>query len=125
MSLDSAALLGREQWLELARRSIALADTRLFIGGEYRSSHSGQRFQSINPASGEILADVHAGNQQDIDNAVRAARSAFRGGAWSQRAPRERMAVMQRWADLIDTHAERLCVLETLDMGKPISDVVL
>lgn len=124
MSLDSAALLGREQWLELAKRSIALADTRLFIGGEYRNSHSGQRFQSINPASGEILTDVHAGNQQDIDNAVHAARGAFQGGTWSRRAPRERMAIMQRWADLIDTHAERLCVLETLDMGKPISDVV-
>ena len=124
MSLESAALLGHKQWLEIAGRAIAMADTRLFIDGDYRNSDSGQRFQSINPASGEILAHVHAGSQGDIDIAVHAARNAFRGGAWSQRAPRERMAIMQRWADLIDAHCERLCVLETLDMGKPISDVV-
>lgn len=124
MSLDSAALLDHEQWLLLAERSIANTDTRLFIGGDYCNNHSGQRFQTLNPASGAILADVHAGSQEDIDCAVRAARSAFRGGAWSKSAPRARMTIMQRWADLIDANADRLCVLETLDMGKPIRDVV-
>ncbi|MBK6286363.1 MAG: aldehyde dehydrogenase [Gammaproteobacteria bacterium] len=124
MSLDSASLLDHEQWRLLAERSIANTDTRLFIGGDYCNSHSGLRFQSVNPASGEILADVHAGSQEDIERAVRAARSAFRGGTWSKSAPRARMAIMQRWADLIDANADRLCVLETLDMGKPIGDVV-
>jgi gamma-glutamyl-gamma-aminobutyraldehyde dehydrogenase len=84
----------------------------------------GGRFITSNPADGETLAEMSAGTTEDIDRAVSAARKAFRSGVWSRMAPRDRMDVMYRFADLVDEHAESLAVLETLDMGKPIGDVI-
>jgi gamma-glutamyl-gamma-aminobutyraldehyde dehydrogenase len=67
---------------------------------------------------------MSAGTEQDIDRAVAAARRAFKDGSWSRLAPRQRMEILYRFAMLVDQHAESLAVLETLDMGKPIADVV-
>ena len=65
-----------------------------------------------------------AGTAEDIDRAVAAGRRAFREGVWSRMAPRARMEVMYRFAALIEREAETLAVLETLDMGKPITDML-
>jgi len=124
MSLETIATLDHEGWRSQAEQAIRQAEPRLFIGGEFAEARSGRRFQSVNPANGEILAEVHAGGPEDVDAAVAAARQAFRAGSWSRLAPRERAGIMQRWADLIEAEAARLSVLETLDMGKPIADVV-
>jgi gamma-glutamyl-gamma-aminobutyraldehyde dehydrogenase len=113
-----------DQWREAAARELAAVETRLFIGGEYRDSGSGGRFDSINPANREVIASVVSADEKDVDLAVAAARKAFRSGSWSRMAPRERMAVMYRFAELIEQDTERLAVLDTLDMGKPISDMV-
>jgi gamma-glutamyl-gamma-aminobutyraldehyde dehydrogenase len=59
-----------------------------------------------------------------VDAAVAVARRTFRSGCWSRMAPRQRMEVMYQWCALIDAHAEELALLETLDMGKPITDVI-
>jgi len=99
-------------------------ETRLFIDGEYVVALEGGRFISTDPSNGAELAEMAAGTGADIDRAVAAAKSAFRSGVWSRMAPRQRMEILYRFADLIDEHAEALAVLETLDMGKPISDVV-
>jgi gamma-glutamyl-gamma-aminobutyraldehyde dehydrogenase len=64
------------------------------------------------------------GTEEDIDLAVAAALKAYRSGEWSRMAPRDRMEVLFRFADLIEANAESLAVLETLDMGKPIGAVV-
>jgi len=67
---------------------------------------------------------MSAGSERDVDAAVASAKRAFQSGVWSRRAPRERMEILYRFADLVAENAEQLSVLETLDMGKPISDVI-
>jgi gamma-glutamyl-gamma-aminobutyraldehyde dehydrogenase len=105
-------------------RQLAQLETRLFINGEFVDALDGERFESINPATGEVIAAVAAANVKDIDRAVAAARAAFRSGVWSRLAPRRRMEILYRFTRLIDEHAERLAVLDTLNMGKPISDML-
>jgi acyl-CoA reductase-like NAD-dependent aldehyde dehydrogenase len=76
----------------------------------------------VSPIDGRLLAPVASTDAADVDLAVAAARRAFESGVWSRRAPRERKKVLLRFAQLIEQHAEELALLETLDMGKPISD---
>ena len=96
--------------------------SQAFIGGRYVDAAAGGTFDSVNPATGRVLARVAAGEQEDVDRAVAAARAAFRRGHWSGMAPGARKQVLQRFADLILRHAEELALLETLDVGKPITD---
>jgi acyl-CoA reductase-like NAD-dependent aldehyde dehydrogenase len=97
---------------------------RLFIDGDFVPSRSGMTFQSINPADGTVLADVARGSTDDVDLAVSAAAKAFRSGIWSRVPPRHRMAVLYRFADLIEAHTEEFALIDTLDMGKPISEML-
>ena len=113
-----------KQWQAVAAREFANVETRLFIDGNYVDSSSGGRFDTINPANREIIAAMSFADESDVDKAVSAARKAFRSGSWSRMAPRERMAVLYRYAGLIEESAEQLAVLDTLDMGKPISDML-
>ncbi len=124
MSLQTLSGHDRGQWKAAAATARKRIETRLFIDGRFVDAAKGGRFTTINPANGELLADMSAGTAEDIDRAVAAARRAFRAGVWSRMAPRQRMEVMNRFAALIDQNAESLAVLETLDMGKPIADVV-
>jgi len=124
MSLSAIESHDRQRWHDLARTAQANLETRLFINGEFCDAQEGGRFATVNPATGETLAKISRGMPEDIDRAVAAARAAFRSGCWSRLAPRERMDILYRFADLVDEHAEQLAVLETLDMGKPIGDVV-
>jgi len=96
--------------------------TQAFIDGRYTDAASGATFDCINPATGKLLARVAAGDQEDVNRAVAAARAAFRKGGWSNLPPVERKRILQRFADLISSHTEELALLETLDMGKPIRD---
>ncbi|MBS0364389.1 MAG: aldehyde dehydrogenase [Proteobacteria bacterium] len=107
-------------WHERAR-SLKLR-TQAFIDGRYVAAASGATFDTVNPATGKVLASVAAGDQADIDRAVAGARAVFRKGSWAGLAPARRKKILLRFADLIDTHAEELALTETLDMGKPISD---
>jgi gamma-glutamyl-gamma-aminobutyraldehyde dehydrogenase len=124
MSLSDVESNDAQRWHSIAGDAIARLETRLFINGEFCEALEGGRFNTVNPATGKNLAKVVKGMPEDIDRAVAAARAAFRSGCWSRIAPRERMDILYRFADLIDQHAEDLAVLETLDMGKPIGDVV-
>ena len=96
--------------------------THAFIGGRSVEAASGAAFDSINPATGKILAKVAACDAPDIDRAVASAREAFRKGVWSGQPPAKRKRVLQKFAELILQHREELALLETLDMGKPIGD---
>jgi gamma-glutamyl-gamma-aminobutyraldehyde dehydrogenase/4-guanidinobutyraldehyde dehydrogenase/NAD-dependent aldehyde dehydrogenase len=97
--------------------------TQAFIEGNFVDAASGERFQRISPASGEVFCEVAAGGDEDIDRAVAAARRAFDDGRWSS-APKQRKAVLMRLAELLVTVTDDLAALETLDTGKPISDAL-
>ena len=124
MSIEKLAEHSLERWQGIAQRELNSAETRLFINGEYKDAIDGGRFDTINPANRETLASMSAANQKDVDLAVAAARKAFRSGCWSRMAPRERMDILYRYTRLIEENAEQLAVLDTLDMGKPISDML-
>ena len=116
--------LTKTEWKATADAVIPKTPTQLFIGGELVDAAGGERFETINPSNGQTLAAVSAGTAADIDRAVAAARASFRGGSWSQMAPRDRMSILYRWADLIRASYRELAVLEVSDMGKNISDVL-
>lgn len=122
MSIQTASELTFENWQGLADKALSQPETRLFIGGDYVDAIDGDRFETVNPANLKTIATVSAANCRDVDAAVASARKAFR--SWSRMAPRDRMGIMYRFTKLIDEHAEQLAVLETLNMGKPISDVL-
>lgn len=124
MNVEKLAEHTLEQWQSVAQRELNSAETRLFVDGDYRDAIDGGRFDTINPANRETLATMSAANQKDVDAAVAAARNAFRSGSWSRMAPRDRMQVLYRYAELIEENTEQLAVLDTLDMGKPISDML-
>src|SRR5947208_1156338 len=96
--------------------------TQAFIDGRYLDAASGATFDTITPATGKLLARVAAGDEQDINRAVSSARAAFRQGVWANLAPAKRKKILLRFAEAILRHTEELALLETLDMGKPISD---
>jgi len=112
------------RWRQIAAQARQDIETRLFIGGEFVDAVRGGHFETVNPANGEVIAAMAEGTAEDIDRAVQVARQTFRSGVWSRMAPRSRMDVLYRFADLIEAHSERLAVLETLDMGKPIRDAI-
>jgi len=93
---------------------------QMLIGGRWVDAASGKRFDSQNPATGELLATVAEGDAEDINRAVAAARKAF-DGPWSKFKPFERQALLLRLADLVERHFDELSTLDTLDMGAPIS----
>lgn len=95
---------------------------RAFIQGEYTAAADGAQFDCISPIDGRLLAQVASCDQADAERAVASARAAFDAGSWAQLAPAKRKAVMIRFAELLEAHAEELALLETLDMGKPIGD---
>lgn len=94
-----------------------------FIHGKHVPASAG-RFTVINPATALPLCEVAAGTAADVDRAVASGREVFAAGSWRHMAPRDRMAVLARLADLIDANAERFALLDTLAMGKPIRDMI-
>ncbi len=91
---------------------------QLFINNEWVKAHSGKTFQTLNPATGQLLAELALADASDVDEAVAAAKAAF--PAWSQTIAADRAAMLFKLADLIDAHADALAELETLDNGKPL-----
>ena len=95
---------------------------KAFIDGKPVDALSGATFDSVNPATGALLAKVAACGEADVDRAVRSARAAFEDGRWSGRSPGERKAVLLRLADLIRENSVELALLDSLDMGKLVTD---
>ena len=114
--------LTRADWEQRAQ-SLKI-EGRAFVHGEYVNAVSGATFECLSPVDGRLLGLVASCDQADAERAVSDARATFESGVWSRLAPVERKAVMIRFANLIDAHAEELALLETLDMGKPISDAL-
>jgi aldehyde dehydrogenase (NAD+) len=96
--------------------------TQCFIGGQWGPAASGKTFETVHPATEEVIAEVAEGDEQDVDLAVQAARNALEHGPWSQMDARQRGQLMGRLADLIEEEIDDLAALETMDNGKPIRD---
>jgi acyl-CoA reductase-like NAD-dependent aldehyde dehydrogenase len=95
--------------------------SQLFINGEFTDARSGETFATINPATEEKIADVASAGVDDVDAAVRAARTQMEPGSeWQKMKPRDRAKVMWRLADMLSARAEEIGRIETIDNGKPI-----
>ena len=90
---------------------------QLLIDGRWVPAQSGESFATLNPANGETLCCVAAGDAVDVDAAVTAAQRALPG--WAALMPAQRERLLHRFADLMEQHKEELAQLETLDNGKP------
>jgi phenylacetaldehyde dehydrogenase len=93
----------------------------LLIDGKFVSALSGETFDVVNPASGEVFAQAAAGGAADIDLAVKAARRAFESGPWSTLNPAGRRNLMWKLSDALEKHAEDIATLESLDNGMPLT----
>lgn len=96
------------------------SQNKLFIGGKFVAPATGKYFATVNPATGEKLADIAMASAKDVDLAVKAARKAFT--PWAKLSGQERGRYLYRIARLIQERARELAVLETLDNGKPIRE---
>ncbi|OJU51578.1 MAG: aldehyde dehydrogenase PuuC [Mesorhizobium sp. 61-13] len=114
--------LSHKDWISKAS-AIRFRD-KAFIDGKAAPARSGRTFASINPATGETLAQVALGGEEDIDLAVAAARRSFESGAWSRASPAHRKEVLLRLAGLLRENLHELALLESLDMGKLVNDAV-
>ena len=94
---------------------------KMFIDGKWTEAASGKTFPVYNPATGEVMAQVAEGDQEDINRAVKAARKAFDSGVWTDMTASERGRLIWKLGDLIEQHLEEFAQLESLDNGKPLA----
>jgi len=97
---------------------------RAFIGGRLVPALDGAVFDDVSPIDGQVIAQVARGRAADVDAAVKAARSSFETGPWRRMEPRDRKKVLRRFAEAIRADIDRLALLETRDVGKPIVNSV-
>src|SRR6185295_7087952 len=97
-----------------------IRQTQLFIGGQWVPAQSGKTFETVNPATEEVIAQVAEGDKADVDLAVNAARNAFEQGDWPKMDARDRGKLLYKLADLIEENLDELAALESLENGKPI-----
>nr|MBP7369930.1 aldehyde dehydrogenase family protein [Arenimonas sp.] len=112
--------ISRSQW-EAQAKALTIR-SQAFINGAYVDAASGKTFSCISPIDGACIAQVAECAEEDVNRAVRAARQAFEAGSWSESSPVHRKKVLQKFALLIEQHAEELALLESIDMGKPVAD---
>jgi 4-guanidinobutyraldehyde dehydrogenase/NAD-dependent aldehyde dehydrogenase len=98
--------------------------TQAFIGGGFTDAQSGKTFDTVNPATGQVIAAIAECDAADVDRAVAIARATFDAGHWSAAPPRVRKKALLKLAELMLRDAQELALLETLDMGKPIRESV-
>ncbi len=109
-----------EIWQERANK--IKVNGNIFIDGKSSPAASGKTFEDYSPTLNKVIGEIASGDQIDIDRAVASAKKAFDSGVWSEMNPRDKKAIMLKWAELLNEHRDELALLETLDVGKPISD---
>lgn len=103
-------------------RKPEIAATKLFINNKFVDAKSGKTFETINPATGKVIANVAEADKVDVDMAVQAAQNAFKlGSPWRRMDARQRGALLYKLADLIERDRTILASLESIDNGKPYS----
>src|SRR5712691_2802409 len=93
---------------------------RLFINNEWRDASDGATFQTINPATGEVITSLAQAGKEDVAAAVAVARAAFESNEWNRLSSAERGNLLWKIGDLVMQHADEIAYLETIDNGKPI-----
>jgi 4-(gamma-glutamylamino)butanal dehydrogenase len=104
------------------RAATLAVEGRAFIDGRYCDAQDARTFDCVSPIDGKVLAGIADCGEVEVDAAVRAARRAFDERVWCGLNPRQRKAILLRWAASMRSHLEELALLETLDAGKPIGD---
>jgi 1-pyrroline dehydrogenase len=99
--------------------STTQATNRIFVGGEWTDAASGETMEVLNPATGEVIAEVPRCAAEDVDRAVDAARAAL--PEWLDSTPGERSEVLLKLASIIDEYADELAQIESSNVGKPLS----
>ncbi len=99
--------------------SVSVAKYENFVGGEWVGAADGKTMDVLNPATGEVIAEVPASSAKDVDRAVAAAKKALPD--WLETTPGERAEILLRLADLLDEHGDELAALESRNVGKPLS----
>ncbi len=97
------------------------AQQQVLIGGDWSKASGNAMIEVFNPADGQTISAIGDSAPDDVDRAVRAARVAFEEGPWATMKPNERARIIYRIADLMESRAEDLAQIETLDNGKPIN----
>ena len=92
----------------------------LFINGKFIKPNSKKYFETVNPATDQVIAHIAEANKKDVDLAVRSARLAFE--SWSKINPKERGKYIFRIARMIQERAKEFAVIESIDGGKPIRE---
>jgi len=92
----------------------------LFIGGKFVKSKASSNYKTINPATEEVLSEIVEASEKDVDEAVKAARKAFK--SWSKLPGSERGKYLYRLARIIQERSRELAVLESMNNGKPIRE---
>ena len=100
----------------------AIRQTRHLIDNKWVDPVEGGSFETLNPATGEVIAQVAAGTAADVDKAVKAARRALESGPWNTMDAADRGRLLYKLADLVERDAEELAALESLNCGKTIVD---
>jgi betaine-aldehyde dehydrogenase len=95
-------------------------EQQLYIGGRYVAASSAQRFESINPANGEVLAQVQSASREDVERTVAAAHEGQQ--VWAAMTAMQRSRILRRAVDILRERNDELALLETLDTGKPLSE---
>ncbi|WP_238366859.1 aldehyde dehydrogenase family protein [Mesobacterium pallidum] len=117
--------MGQVSEIKIDPKTVLAGNPRkMLIDGEWVDALSGETFDTINPANGEVLATLPKGGKADVDRAVAAARRAFEGD-WSRLTPFDRQGLLIKLGDLIERHFDEIAMTDTLDMGGPISRTLL
>jgi aldehyde dehydrogenase (NAD+) len=93
----------------------------VWIDGQDRATHGSGRLEVYDPSTGGVIATIAAAGARDVDDAVAAARAAFRDGRWSRRSPSDREETLRRLAGLLVANGEEVAQLDTLDNGMPLT----
>ena len=121
-TLDRPSTAAADPVRSTGRPNATVGPTQLFIDGEWVDAVSGKTFQTVNPATEEVIAEVAEGDAEDIDRAATAARQAFESGPWKRMDARDRGRLLYKLADLVEENLDSLARLEVLDNGKPLSE---
>ena len=97
-----------------------MINAKMWINGKEVNSRDGKTYEDINPATGEVLANVPVATTKDVDAAVKAARDAFDNGPWSKMTPAERSTILWKLSEIIEKESHKLAELESKDQGKTI-----
>jgi len=99
----------------------AASDVKMIIGGEQVDAADGQTFEVVNPASGQVIANVPLGGPEDVNRAVAAAQRAFDDPkGWASWSAAKRGRTLAKYASLVKQNVEELAQLESANVGKPI-----